>query len=69
MDIYSPKGTKVKYIAENGWDSDVPYANKFLTKGEIYTVDWVDVGGSCSYVILKEFPENSFNTVMFEEVK
>lgn len=69
MDIYAEEGTKVRYIAEGGWDSDVPEANKYLEKGEIYTVDYIDVGGWCSDVYLKEVPQKAFNTVMFEDVE
>lgn len=68
MDIYCEEGTKIRYIATGGYDSEVPEANKYLEKDEIYTVDYVDIGGFISYVHLKEFPDRDFNTVMFEEV-
>lgn len=68
MSIYAPEGTKVKFMNENGFDREKEYANKILDKNQIYTVDRVEVGGWVSYVYLKEFPNEAFNTVMFKEV-
>lgn len=69
MDIYSPEGTKVRYIADNGFDDEAEDASKLLIPGEIYTVDRVDIGGWISYVWLKEVSQEPFNTVMFAAVK
>jgi hypothetical protein len=38
-----------------------------LVKGEVYVVESVGVYNFSSYVKLKEFPGQSFNTVMFED--
>lgn len=62
-------GTKVRYTGEGGWDADKVHANKYLTVGEIYTVDIIDIGSWCSEVYLVEVPHLDFNTVMFEEVE
>lgn len=68
MRLNAPKGQKVKYLAKNGYDSDREKANKFLKKGNKYTVLRTHVGRSSSTVTLKEFPNQRFNTVMFKEV-
>jgi hypothetical protein len=68
MDIYCEEGTKVKFINEGGWDGEFEEAKKYLKQGEMYTVDYVDIGGWTSYVTLKEFPTKEFNTVLFAEV-
>lgn len=67
MDIYSKPGTKVIYAyPENGWDDDKKWLKKFnLVVGQEYTVDYIEVDNSHSYVYLKEFPNQSFNTVNF----
>jgi hypothetical protein len=69
MDIYSEEGTKVRFRNKGGYDSEPKNAVKArLVEGEIYTVNFTNVGGWSSDVILKEFPGRRFNTVMFEEV-
>jgi len=69
MNLDCKHGMKVRYIGEGGWDADKVHANKYLTVGEIYTVDIIDIGNWSSDVYLIEFPEIDFNTVMFEEVE
>lgn len=68
MNIYAPKGTKVKYINRNGYDLHREWANKFLNENQVYTVDFTDVGGWKTYVYLEEVPDKGFNSVMFVEV-
>jgi hypothetical protein len=63
--IYSRAGSKLIYLDKNGYDEDREEANKFLKKGELYTVDHVDIFKYSSTVYLKEFPEMGFNMVMF----
>jgi len=65
LNIYSKKGAKLIYLDKNGYDTQREEANKFLKKGEIYTVDHVDIFKSTSTVFLKEFPGMGFNMVMF----
>lgn len=68
MNIYSESGSKVKYLDENGYDSDVIRARSLgLVKGEVYTVTYTDVSDMSTAVILKEFPNYRFNSVMFED--
>lgn len=45
MDIYAEGETKVKYTGEGGYDHHKEHANKHLRLGQIYTVDYTDVGG------------------------
>jgi len=65
----SPYGRKVKYLQENGYDSDVEDANKYMTKGQILTVKEIYVGSWSSTVEFVELPDKEFNTVMFEDVE
>ena len=69
MDIWSPPGTYVKYLNKNGYESDRERANKVLEEGKQYTVYKIDVGSSRSTVQLVEFPDQWFNTVMFENLE
>lgn len=62
-------GAKVRYTGEGGWDADKVHADKYLTVGEIYTVDIIDIGNWMSEVYLVEVQNIDFNTVMFEEVE
>lgn len=71
MDIYSPKGTKVRFtgasIEQIRWGAnDDPRED--LKPGKIYTVDHTEVHSQHTKVYLKEFPDRKFNSVCFEEV-
>jgi len=69
MEMDSTKGSKVKFLGEHGLDYDVPDAiEDGLVKGEIYTVEYMIVGGWSSEVKLEEF-DDVYNTVMFENVE
>lgn len=68
MDIYCKPGTKVYFLGQNGYESQLNDAFCFFKVGEELTVDRVDVGGSMSYVYFKEVANRSFNTVMFSEM-
>jgi hypothetical protein len=66
MDIYSPQGTKVVFTNSQGHDFEpVQAVQAGLIPMETYTVMRVEVGGWSSKVILEEFPDHRFNTVMF----
>jgi hypothetical protein len=45
-----PRGRKVKYLNDNGYDSDRDYANKYFKEGQILTVKEIYVGRSSSEV-------------------
>jgi hypothetical protein len=66
-DGFYPRGTKVRFINENGYDEPRQWALEKLGTEKSYTVKWCHIGGwSSSY----EFEEvdGSFNHVMFEKV-
>lgn len=63
------KGDQIRFTGEGGYDSDKERANKYLTVGEVYTVDIIDIGNWMSDVYLQDFPDVDFNTVMFEVVE
>ena len=61
---------KVKYAyPNNGYDSDKEQCNKLLDPNKVYTVVTADEGSWHTDYYLKEFPNEAFNSVMFEEVK
>ena len=69
MDIYSPPGTRVKYLGFNGHDNDKEQGDKFLTAGQIYTIKETVVGGWHTDVYLEEVGGQGFNSVMFGAVE
>ena len=69
MNIYAQRGDKVVFAyPKNGWEGVVQTAKTYLKGGQIYTVDYTEVGQSRTYVYLIEFPEAPFNSVQFEDV-
>lgn len=68
MDIYSPRGTKVRFTGKGGWNAENKRANEILEVGSVYTIDATDVGRSFTYVTLQEVGKETFNSVLFENV-
>ncbi len=71
MNGYAQRGHKVKLKKDGlsmGLEGDKSHAKKNLTHGIIYTVESTRVSSSWAKVVLQEFPNNSFNTVHFEDV-
>lgn len=64
-----PKGRKVIFLNDNGYDYEREYANTLFPKGQILTVNEIYVGRSNSEVEFEEFPGEKFNTVMFADMK
>ena len=68
MDIFNNKKRKVRCVRNDndvwGEQSDA----RMLTVGEIYTVIDIDVHSWHTLVTLLEFPNEEFNSVLFEEV-
>ena len=64
----SPKGRKVRFLNDNGYDSDLEYARMFFKENQILTVEEIYVGRSNSNVKFENY-EGLFNTVMFEDVE
>lgn len=72
MDIYAEEGTKVIVTEDsikNGYNSVEKHARKFLKVGESYTIDSTVVDGWSTEVYIKEFPDEVFNSVSFEDVE
>lgn len=68
MNIYAKEGYKV--VADNlncGWPSDAQKAQKYLVKGQVYTVEYTIVDSWSTDVRLKEFPNILFNSVHFKD--
>lgn len=65
----SPRGRKVRFLDENGWDGDKEYARRYFVKDDILTVEEIYVGRSSSTVEFQELKGKEFNTVMFEDVE
>lgn len=65
----SPKGRKVIFLDDNGYDIEREYARKYFSKGEVLTVEEIYVGRSHSDVELEGYPNERFNTVMFADVE
>ena len=63
-------GTKIVYANKNcGYDYDQESAAKYLKLGRQYTLKSMSVGQSSSSLTLEEFPNVSFNLIMFDDVK
>ena len=71
MDIYSEKGTKVKFIEDDVSQEQINFANCDNPKGilkfnEEYTIDKTFVFNWYTVIYLEEFPGKSFNSIWFE---
>jgi hypothetical protein len=70
MNIYAEEGTKVvAWNTTSGYNSDKERFKRYFNKGEIYTVDYTEVGGWHTNVYLKEYPNVAFNSVQFEDLE
>lgn len=69
MRINVPEGTRVKFMNENGYDRERERAARILSIEDTYTIDWIEIGGWRTEIYLKEFPNESFNSVMFKEAE
>lgn len=69
MNIHSEEGSKVEYLGIGGYDSHLEHANKYLTIGTKYTVEYTEVSGWHTDVYLKEHEDVAFNSVHFKNVK
>lgn len=64
-----PQGRKVRFLNNNGYDSERERASRYFKEGQILTVKDIYVGSWSSDVEFIEFPGKEFNTVMFEDVE
>ena len=69
MRVNAPKGQKVRYLDEHGYESDLITARRYLVKDNEYTVEKTDVGSWRTSVYLQEYPDIPFNSVHFEELE
>lgn len=71
MDIYAPKGTKVRFIETSKeavqWGNDHD-PEGILIRGGIYTIEKTEVHNWHTKVILQEYPEFKFNSSHFDSV-
>ena len=66
MDISNtPRGCKVIFTGNGGYEAERTAAAKLLTVGKPYTVESIEIDSWISFVTLAEFPNTSFNTTMF----
>ncbi len=64
--LHCERGCKVRAVdLDAGMDGDSEKAHKYLTEGAVYEVESLNVGSWCSSVVLKEIPDQKFNTVHF----
>lgn len=70
MNIYAARGDKVSFAhPKNGYGHDQDKAARHLVKGQTYTIDHTEVHSWHTDVFLQEFPNVSFNSVLFEDAK
>ena len=68
MNIYALKGHKVKCsILKGGYKHHEETANIYLSIGNTYTVENIDVEDWHTDVYLQEFPGIAFNSIFFED--
>lgn len=65
MDINSPVGSILVYTSNGGYDLERAEANKFLTVGKAYTMSSATIHNWKTDIMLEEFPNKIFNSVMF----
>lgn len=68
MDIYSPKGTKVRFKNRGGYPYQLSKAAEELDMDTTYVVDRIEVHSFESTVYFEQNPNRGYNTVMFAEV-
>lgn len=72
MNIYAKRGTKV-IVTEESIDSGWPYMQEWLRKrvkvGDVLTVQYTIVHDSSTEVFFEEHPNESFNSVNFEDLE
>lgn len=65
---FYPKGSKLTYLNENGYEYDRECVAKLgINEGDVLTVKTCSVGSSMSYYTFEEI-SGQHNTVMFEKV-
>ena len=65
----TPKGRKVTYLNNHGYNIQHERANRYFAEGQILTVKEIYVGRGSSDVEFIELPNEKFNTVMFLDIE
>lgn len=69
MNIHTAEGSKVVFaFPENGYEGEQESIKKYMEVGDVFTVEFVDIGQSYTNVYLKEITERGFNSVFFANV-
>jgi hypothetical protein len=68
LDDQSPEGRAVYFSNRNGYEMDREHAARLFKENEVLTVKEIYVGRSNSEVEFAEYPNQRFNTVMFEDI-
>lgn len=69
MNIFAIKGHKIKFTnPEAGYPYDQKMGEEHLEVGKEYTVDYTEVDGYSTNVIIQEVPKIKFNSVLFSDV-
>ena len=70
MNLRCGKGCKVVFDKlDCGLDYQKEIVSNLLEFGNQYTVKYLHVSQSSSYVIFEEFPDNRFNTIFFSDTE
>ena len=67
LDIQKEKNLELIYTGEGGSDSDRALANKYLKIGQTYKVKDINVLAWHTDIILEDFPNIDFNSVLFTD--
>lgn len=67
LDIQKEKNLELIYTGEGGSDSDKALANKYLKIGQVYKVKDINVLAWNTDIILEDFPNINFNSVLFRD--
>lgn len=65
---FAKKGEWVRFLSENGYDSELTQARRYFQKGQLMQVQDVRIGDWHSHYFFKGIHSGGFNTVMFERV-
>ena len=66
MSEWPKPGDKMRFMNRNGYDHQLEEARKVFTTDQILTVKSCNVGRSDHRISFEEYPERSWNGVMFE---
>lgn len=68
MSLLTKPNSKIIFTGDGGYYSEIEFAFKILSYGEIYTVKQICIDDYSSDIELVEFPNEFFDCAMFENV-